>query len=72
MKIFIILITLLTGCAQLDTIVTKGAEANDKLMNASIACICQSCSEGSKNRRFDTEDKFYSKELFCGENHDDK
>lgn len=69
----LILITLLTGCTNLtsniETAVTKTAEFNDKKIDIYIYGLCSPLVlQAPLLRRFDTEDKFYSKELFCGEN----
>lgn len=56
--VIIIVIIFATGCSSLlDSISTKGAEANDKAVAVSIFTLCEGGSIGSIRREFDTPEE---------------
>lgn len=65
----LLLILVLSGCANLSNIVDSAAEANDKALYAAKFTICKGASIGSVIREFDTEEKAKAwKELCTQEN----
>ena len=46
--------SMLTGCAALDMVKSKGAELSDEMIETSIWNICQAATVGSVRRKFKT------------------
>jgi len=52
----LLFVLFISGCAGLGSIIAKGADANDALVNGSIKGMCDVYSVGSIKRKFPTKE----------------